>query len=101
MLENDLIDVLVTYIDDKFAKLEALLALQSKKLLNLEELSTYIGFAKGSIYNLVSRNEIPYYKRGSKIYFDREEIDTWIRSFKVLSADELTVKARDYDLKNR
>jgi len=36
-------------------------------------------YAKGTIYNLVYRGEIPYRKRGKKLYFIPSEILSWIK----------------------
>ncbi|WP_067145325.1 helix-turn-helix domain-containing protein [Pseudotamlana agarivorans] len=39
--------------------------------------------AKSTWYSKISRNEVPYYKRGKKIYFLKSEIDEWLKGGKV------------------
>jgi len=45
-----------------------------KKSLNIEELSQYLGIKKFNLYPKVERREIPFYKWGRLIMFDKEEI---------------------------
>lgn len=47
------------------------------------------GLAKGTVYNLVAERKIPHYKRGKRIYFNRLELQNWIREGKRLTRDEL------------
>ena len=49
------------------------------------------GLAKGTVYNLVAERKIPHYKRGKRIYFNRQELLNWIREGKRLTKDELTL----------
>ncbi|MDM1445885.1 helix-turn-helix domain-containing protein [Myroides odoratimimus] len=76
--------------------------IQQKEMLNVQELSDYIGMSTSSIYKLVYNNKIPNYKPNGKIlYFDREEINTWLRQNKSQSITQIQQQALDYSLKNR
>lgn len=76
--------------------------IQQKEMLNVQELSDYIGMSTSSIYKLVYNNIIPFYKPNGKIlYFDREEINTWLRQNKSQSISQLEQHALDYSFKNR
>lgn len=76
--------------------------IQQKEMLNVQELSEYIGMSTSSIYKLVYNNIIPFYKPNGKIlYFDREEINTWLRQNKSQSVSQIQQQALDYSLKNR
>lgn len=76
--------------------------IQQKEMLNVQELSEYIGMSTSSIYKLVYNNIIPFYKPNGKIlYFDREEINTWLRQNKSQSITQIQQQALDYSLKNR
>jgi len=46
----------------------------------IDDVANYLSVSKGHIYNLVSRNEIPFRKRGKrgKLYFIPQEIFDWI-----------------------
>jgi len=49
-----------------------------KKFLNIEELSQYLGLKKSNLYSKVERREIPFYKWGRLIMFNRDEIDAFM-----------------------
>lgn len=64
---------------------------QTKPFLNLTELSEYLKLSKHSIYSLVSRGELPVYKRTRHLMFSRKEIDRWVldKKYKVHSKKEI------------
>lgn len=47
--------------------------------MNIRQLSGYIELAVPTIYNLVSKGEIPHIKRGKKLRFEQEKIDEWLK----------------------
>jgi len=52
-----------------------------KRLMNITELSEYLGTAKGSLYTMVCLRKIPQnciVKMGRSLRFEREAIDKWI-----------------------
>ena len=57
-------------------------ATSQKRWLSTEELATYIGYSKDTIYKLKDdefTEGVHWYKKG-RIFFDRVAIDEWIRS---------------------
>lgn len=83
---------------DKILKL----LISSKELLDIEELSEYVGFSKDYIYKLTSRKAIPYYRpSGKKIFFKKSEIDAWILSNRHATHEEIQKLAEDYVLKHK
>ncbi|MDC1473756.1 helix-turn-helix domain-containing protein [Flavobacteriaceae bacterium] len=55
------------------------LLLSRKKVLTLDEVTKYTGYKKSYIYQLTSKNKVPYSRpSGGAIFFDREDIDTWL-----------------------
>ena len=50
----------------------------------VDEVCSVSGYAKGTIYNLVSRGEIPYRKRGRKkrLVFVPSEVIAWLKGEK-------------------
>jgi len=44
--------------------------------MNAKQLSIYLGLSISHIYKLTSTNNIPHSKRGKKLYFDKETINT-------------------------
>lgn len=45
---------------------------------NVEQAAEFIDLAPQTIYGLTSRNEIPHYKRGKKLYFLKAELVSWM-----------------------
>lgn len=56
--------------------------------LTIDEASTYTGFAKGTLYHMVSDRRIPFVKKGRSLRFDRAALDEWMEKDMVPSADE-------------
>ena len=48
----------------------------------LDEAIVITGLAKPTLYAKTSKNEIPHYKRGRKLYFKRSELLAWIEEGK-------------------
>ncbi|MGZ8213389.1 MAG: helix-turn-helix domain-containing protein [Methylosarcina sp.] len=53
--------------------------------------------SQSHLYKLTSRGEIPHFKpRGKMIYFDRSEIDAWLKQNRVSTQSELEQHAADH-----
>jgi predicted DNA-binding transcriptional regulator AlpA len=50
-----------------------------KELLSLAECSALTGFAKSTIYKLVSQEQIPFAKKNGRLFFFHSRIEEWIR----------------------
>jgi excisionase family DNA binding protein len=51
---------------------------------------------KPTWYSKISRNEVPHYKQGKKIYFLKSEIDEWLKQGKCKSNAEIEQEAKAY-----
>lgn len=51
-------------------------------LLNIDEVGELLSLSKATIYAKVSRREIPFMKRGKRLYFSREQILDYIKEGK-------------------
>lgn len=69
----------------------------AKQSLNLSEAVLFTGLSAQRIYELTMRREIPHYKRGKKLYFDRLELDEWLKGIKVPTAQEAEAQAEIND----
>ncbi len=68
--------------------------LSNKQTLNIDEAAAFTGLAVSYLYKLTSTQEIPHYKpRGKMLYFDRSELENWLRQGKVNSHAEIERKA--------
>jgi hypothetical protein len=57
--------------------------------------------SKPTWYSKISRNEVPHYKRGKKLYFLKSEIDEWLKQGKCKSNAEIEQEAQVYLLNNK
>lgn len=70
-------------------------------MLTPTEAAEYLGIKVSYLYKLMMRRVIPYYKPGGKLcYFDREDLDKWLRSVRVASDEEIESQVQAYILKN-
>lgn len=72
-----------------------------KKIYNLEETADYTGFSKSHLYKLTSSGQIPHFKRGKKLFFEKFAIDEWLLANKVKDSSELLHEANQYLLQKR
>ncbi len=53
-----------------------------KEFLAVNELSQYLGIKKSSLYSMVEKREIPFYKIGRLVRFKKADIDAWVAGLK-------------------
>ena len=64
--------------------------LSNKQTLNIDEAAAFTGLAVSYLYKLTSTQEIPHYKpRGKMLYFDRSELETWLKKGKVKTINDI------------
>ena len=62
----------------------------TKNILSSDELIAYTGFSLKQVYKLTSTRQIPHYKpSGRKLFFKKDEIDSWIEKGRVKTINEL------------
>ncbi len=81
--------------DERLNNIENLLSL-SKKVLNIDEVSKLTGLSKSTIYKFTHFGSIPFYKQAKHLYFDREEIENWLKANRGFNADEISKAASTY-----
>lgn len=68
--------------------------LTNKTALNIEEAAAFTGLAISYLYKLTSTQEIPHYKpRGKMLYFNRDELESWLLQRRVKTTDEIEKSA--------
>lgn len=71
--------------------------LAAKNVLNMDDVVLLTGLSKSHIYKLTYKKEIPYYKpNGKLIYFDRQEVEMWMKQNRVNSFAEAEQQASKY-----
>lgn len=88
---------------EKLERIEKLLETQQamqKQVLNLNDACIYLELSQSHLYKLTSNGSIPHYKpNGKKLYFKREELDTWLLRNRSNSIDEIEQEAANYLIK--
>lgn len=76
--------------------------LSSKNVLTFDDVVLLTGLSKSYLYKLTSSNQIPHYKpSGKQLYFDREEIESWLKQNRVATVEETERKATNYVVNGR
>lgn len=86
-----------TSISAQLNELKRLVLMGAKNVLNVEDLCLLLGTTRANVYRMTSERRIPFYKplRG-KIYFKRDEIESWMLRNRSASIDEIQSNAEMY-----
>jgi excisionase family DNA binding protein len=57
------------------------------RFFNAQEASRYLGMPLATLYGYTHRRQIPHYKRGRILMFDRADLDQWMSELKVPVAE--------------
>jgi len=68
----------------------------SSTILSIDEVCEYAKISKSHCYKLTSQNLIPHSKKGKRLYFNKEEIDNWLLSNPVKTAQQIEQDSNDY-----
>lgn len=71
------------------------------ELLDVKKTAEILFLSVPTIYGLVSKRSIPYYKRGKRLYFRKDDLLKWIAGSRRMTHDEIRQQADQYILKNR
>ena len=70
--------------------------LGAKNVLLLDDVALLTGLSKSRLYKLTCGKQIPFYKNAKMLYFDKKEIEDWMRQNKSISQMEAEQKADAY-----
>jgi len=91
----DQIPIMMNKLHDKLEHLEKLILRISiteenkDELLNVGEASKLLNLSVATIYSKICRKEIPFNKKGKRIYFYKHELIKWIKSGRVKTYAEM------------
>ena len=57
--------------------------------LSVEEIATYLGIKKDTVYKWIERKKMPAHKLGSLWKFKRDEVDAWVRAGDAAESSQL------------
>ena len=65
-----------------------------KSVLTAQEAALYLGWSISYLYKKTMSKDVPHYKpMGKTLYFDRLELEAWMKRNRVSSKDELLYQA--------
>nr|WKN35057.1 helix-turn-helix domain-containing protein [Tunicatimonas sp. TK19036] len=67
---------------------------ESNNLLTVQEAASFLNLAVPTIYGLVSRREIPFSKKGKRLYFLKEELTEWVQTGRKRTVAEIEKEVR-------
>lgn len=71
--------------------------LAAKSVLDIDDVALLTGLSKSHLYKLTCTHQIPYYKpKGKLVYFDRDEIEAWMKQNRVNTTAEAEQQAIAY-----
>ena len=74
-----------------------MMAICQKPILTAKECATYMGIKLSTLYKMPHNNVLPYSKpNGKMIFFDRVEVENWMRSNRYATQQELATQAAAY-----
>lgn len=85
--------------EDRIDALEGVFLCQ-KEIFNFDEAAAYLNMSKSTLYKLTSSKSIPHYKPNRFVFFERSELDKWIRSAAVKTDEQLYDQANAYTMEN-
>ena len=83
-------------MEEKLDQILTYSLLAAKNVLTIEDTALLTGLSKSTLYSLTCKHQIPYYKRAKMIYFDRSEIEAWMKQNRVPTQQETERNAIAY-----
>ncbi len=103
-LSFDQLPAAVSRLNSKLDKIEKLLlkkegqaeTQEPEQLLTIQQAAYLLHLSVLTLYGKVHRNELPYMKRGKRLYFSKTELLDYIKAGRKLTNDELKSQAHEY-----
>lgn len=84
-------------LKEQLQRIERYSLLAAKNVLTLDDVSLLTGLSKSWLYKATCNHLIPFYKpNGKQVYFDRCEIESWMKQNRVSSKAEISQMAANY-----
>ncbi len=72
----------------------------TKEVLTSDEAARYLGISKSYLYKLTMERKIPHFKpMGKMCYFNRQELEQWLQTNRVMTTDDIEQQAQNYCMK--
>ena len=73
--------------------------LAAKTVLTLDDVVLLTGLSKSHLYRLTCTRKIPFFKKGKCCFFDKNEVEQWMKQNRVETQQEAESKAINYVFK--
>lgn len=84
-------------MEEKINQILVYSLLAAKNVLTLEDVALLTGLSKSHLYKLTCTHQIPFYRpNGKQIYFDRGEVENWMKQNRVSTQQEIEQRAASY-----
>jgi excisionase family DNA binding protein len=67
-----------------------------EQFLTVDETAKFLNLSVPTIYSKVARRELPYMKRGKRLYFARKDLETYLQGGRVKTVREIEDEAYQY-----
>ncbi|MEB0249455.1 helix-turn-helix domain-containing protein, partial [Mucilaginibacter sp. 5B2] len=71
------------------------------ELMDITEAAQFLKVTVASLYTKVSRKEIPVSKPGKRLYFNRSELQNWIKLSRKKTSFQINTEANNYQKRNQ
>jgi len=76
-------------IAEQLNRVERNTLLAAKNVLTFDDVVLLTGMSKSHLYKLTSTRQIPFYKpNGKNVFFDRSEVENWLRQNRATTEQE-------------
>ena len=76
--------------------------LAAKNVLTIDDAAVLTGLSKSHLYKLTCSKQIPFYRpNGKLVYFDRQELEGWLKQNRVNTTAEAEQAALTYVMRNK
>ena len=88
-------------VEERVSELEKMV-FTVKNIFSFDEASKFLNLSKSYRYKLTSGNLIPHYKpQGKMLYFEKEELEAWLRQNPVKTEMQIAREAQQYVMSNK
>jgi len=88
-------------VEERVSELEQMV-FTVKNIFSFDEASKFLNLSKSYLYKLTSGNLIPHYKpQGKMLYFEKEELEAWLRQNPVKTGMQIEKEAQQYVMSNK
>ncbi len=97
----ELEDMIYTSLKRAFGEIKPEKPGNEQRFLNLTEASEFLNLASQTIYGLTCKREIPFLKKGKKLYFKEADLIAWLEKGRKPSQDEMKANSTGLTFKKK